>query len=52
MQEENLNLRSFKVGCLPIIDVFIDRLGLKAKLTKTFSITGYAEAIIILLKNM
>jgi transposase len=52
MQEENLNLRSFKIGCLPIIDRFIARMGLKDRLSKALSNTGYAEAIIILLKNI
>lgn len=52
MQGKNLNLRSLKVGCLPIIDVFIERMGLKDKLSKALSNAGYAEAIIILLKNI
>ena len=52
MQEENLNLRSLKIGCLPIIDVFIERMGLKDKLAKALSNSGYAEAVIILLKNI
>ena len=52
MQEKNLNLRSLKIGCLPIIDVFLERMGLKDKLSKALSNSGYAEAIIILLKNI
>ncbi len=52
MQEENLNLRSLKIGCLPIIDRFIERMGLKDRLSKALSNSGYAEAIIILLKNI
>jgi len=52
MQEENLNLRSLKIGCLPIIDVFIERMGLKDKLSEALSNSAYAQAIIILLKNI
>lgn len=52
MQGENLNLRSLKIGCLPIIDLFIERMGLKDKLSKALSNSGYAEAVIILLKNI
>lgn len=52
MQDKNLNLRSFKVGCLPIIDQFVERMGLEDKLTQALSNSGYAKSIIILLKNI
>lgn len=52
MQQKNLNLRSLKVGCLPIIDKFIERMGLKEKLANSLSNPSYAEAILILLKNI
>jgi transposase len=52
MQEKNLNLRSFKIGCLPIVDHFIDQMGLRPKLTGALRNEGYADALIILLKNI
>lgn len=52
MQEKNLNLRSFKVGCLPIVDIFIERMALKNKLAKALGNSAYAESILILLKNI
>ena len=52
MQEENLKLRSFKVGCLPIIDQFIERIDLHAKLKNVLGNSGYADAVIVLMKNI
>lgn len=52
MQEKNLNLRSFRIGCNPIIDVFVRKIGLTHILSKVLGNSDYAEAIIILMKNI
>lgn len=52
MQEKNLNLHSKKVGCLPIIDPIIERLGLYSMLKAALKNGDYADALIILMKNI
>ena len=52
MQEKDLDLRITKIGCLPIIDLIIEKMGLKSKLVQALSNEAYAEALMILLKNI
>ena len=52
MQAKNLELFSAKVGCFPIIDKFVDRLGLQGKLSAAVKSDSYAEALIALAKNV
>ncbi len=52
MQEKDLTFRNQKIGCLPIIDLVLEKMGLKSKLTRALSNEAYAEAIVILLKNI
>ena len=50
MQEKDLDLRSTKIGCLPIINLVIEKMGLKSKLSQALSNEAYADAVVILLK--
>ena len=52
MQGKNLDLHSVKIGCLPIIESFLKKMNLEAHLTTALSNQGYAEALIILIKNI
>lgn len=52
MQEKDLDLRITKIGCLPIIDLIIDKMGLKLKFMQTLSNEAYAETLVILLQNI
>lgn len=52
MQEKNFNLHSVKVGCLPIIDTFVERMGLREFLKNALGNGDYADALVILLKNI
>jgi transposase len=52
MQEKDLNLRITKIGCLPIIDLTLEKMSLKSKLTQALSNEAYADAVLILLKNI
>src|SRR6516225_7696921 len=52
MQEERLRLRALRVGALPILNYFIDRMGLAAELTLALKNPGYADALLALIKNI
>jgi transposase len=52
MQEENLRLRGLRVGALPILNRFIERMGLEAELTLALKNPGYADALLALIKNI
>jgi transposase len=52
MQEENLRLRGLRVGALPILNRFIERLGLEEELTLALKNPGYADALLALIKNI
>jgi len=52
MQEENLKLRSFKIGCLPMIDQIVERMGLQSKLKAALKNGDYADALLVLMKNV
>src|SRR6516225_5243155 len=52
MQEERLRLRGLRVGALPILNRFIERMGLEEELTLALKNRGYADALLALLKNI
>lgn len=52
MQEKDFQLRSVKIGCMPIVDSFVIRMNLIAHLTKALGNRDYATAVIILMKNI
>ena len=52
MQEESLRLRALRVGALPILNDFIDRIGLSAELTLALKNPSYADALLALIKNI
>jgi len=52
MQEEQLRLRGLRVGALPILNRFIERIGLEDELTLALKNPGYADALLALIKNI
>jgi transposase len=52
MQEEKLSLKGLRVGSLPILDRFIERMGLRAELSLVITHAGYVDALLVLLKNI
>jgi transposase len=52
MQEERLRLRALRVGALPILNHFIERMGLQDELTLALKNAGYADALLALIKNI
>src|SRR5215467_11831369 len=52
MQEKRLRLRALRVGALPILNEFIERMGLEQELTLALKNSGYADALLALLKNI
>src|ERR1700751_3624145 len=52
MQEEKLRLRGVRVGALPILNRFIERMGLEEELTLALKNPGYADALLALIKNI
>src|SRR5215469_11493660 len=52
MQEERMRLRGLRVGALPILNRFIERMGLEEELTLALKNRGYADALLALLKNI
>jgi transposase len=52
MQEEQLRLRGLRVGALPILNRFIERMGLEEELTLALKNPGYADALLALIKNI
>src|SRR5262249_7620544 len=47
-----LRLRGLRVGALPILNRFIERMGLEEQLTLALKSRGYADALLALLKNI
>jgi transposase len=52
MQEERLRLRALRVGALPILNTFIERMGLDEELTLALKNASYAGALLALVKNI
>lgn len=52
MQEERLRLRAMRVGALPILNHFIEHMVLEEELTLALKRTGYADAVLALVKNI
>jgi transposase len=52
MQEAKLRLRGLRVGALPILNHFIERMGLEEELRLALKNTGYADALLALIKNI
>jgi transposase len=52
MQEERLRLRALRVGALPILNHFIERMGLEDELTLALRNAAYADALVALIKNI
>src|ERR1700746_396890 len=52
MQEGKLRLRGLRVGALPILNRFIERMGLEEELTLALKNPGYADALLALIKNI
>jgi len=52
MQEKNLRLRGLRVGALPILNHFIERMGLREELALALKNCDYADALLGLVKNI
>lgn len=52
MQAKSFDLRSRQLGCVPIISRFLDVMRLREELVVVLKNSGYADALIILLKNI
>ena len=52
MQQKNLQLQNVRVGSLPIIDRFLDLLGLHQELVLVLKNKSYADAVVTVLKNI
>jgi transposase len=52
MQVEKLRLRGFRVGALPILNHFIERMGLRQELALALRNHDYADALLALIKNI
>ena len=52
MQEERLRLCGLRVGALPILNRFIERMGLEEELALALKNPGYADALLALIKNI
>ena len=52
MQEETLRLRALRVGALPILNAFIERIRLEEEVTLALKSVGYADALLALVKNI
>ena len=52
MQEENLRLRGIRVGALPILNDFMERMGLREELALALKNCDYADALLGLIKNI
>jgi len=52
MQAENLRLHALRVGALPILNCIIERMALADELTLALKNSGYAEALLALIKNI
>ena len=52
MQREGYQLQKLRIGALPILNRFIERMGLEAELTLAVKNAGYADALLTLMKNI
>jgi transposase len=52
MQEKNLRLRGVRVGALPILNDFIERMGLREELALALKNCDYADALLGMTKNI
>jgi hypothetical protein len=52
MQKERYRLRGLRIGALPILNRFIERMGLEEELTLAVRNAGYADALLALMKNI
>src|SRR6516165_3157833 len=52
MQEERYQLQDLRIGALPILNRFIERMGLEEELTLALRNAGYADALLALMKNI
>src|SRR3974390_930430 len=52
MQEERLGRRGLRVGALPILNHFIERMRLEQELSLALKSSRYADALLALLKNI
>lgn len=52
MQGQNLRLKGLRLGSLPILDRFIERMRLRAELVSAVGNEGYVDALLVLLKNI
>lgn len=52
MQEERLRLRGLRMGALPILNRFIERMGLEQELSLALKNPGYVDALLALIKNI
>src|SRR5215212_6123974 len=52
MQEKNLRLRGVRVGALPTLNDFMERMGLREELTLALKNCDYADALLGLIKNI
>jgi hypothetical protein len=52
MQQKNLQLQNVRVGCFPILDRFLDRIGLHQELFLVLKNKSYVDAVITVLKNI
>lgn len=52
MQVDNLQLKELSVAAVPIIDRFIERMNLRKELVAALRNEGYADAILVLFKNI
>ena len=52
MQKEKYRLQDLRIGALPILNGFIQRMGLEEELTLALRNAGYADALLALVKNI
>jgi transposase len=52
MQKEKYRLQDLRIGALPILNRFIARMGLEEELTLAVRNSGYADALLALVKNI
>jgi len=52
MQKERYQLQDLRIGALPILNRFIERIGLEEELTLALRNAGYADALLALMKNI
>src|SRR6202045_3408459 len=52
LQGERLRLRGLRVGVLPILNRFIERMGLEEELIAALKNPGYTDALLALVKNI